>query len=165
MERHFEHSVPVCGWRGLLMHHGFVFDKAHYRALNEARGEALRQFLLSLGKELPLRSAVDVGCGLGYFSELLQGFQLNVLGLDGREENLKEAKTRVPGAEFRLADAEDRCLRSFGQFDLALCFGLLYHLENPFAAIRNLFALTGKIAVVEGMCLPGNEPILEVRDE
>jgi FkbM family methyltransferase len=147
------------------MHHGFVFDKAHYRALNEARGEALRQFLLSLGKELPLRSAVDVGCGLGYFSALLQGFQLNVLGLDGREENLKEAKTRVPGAEFRLADAEDRCLRSFGQFDLALCFGLLYHLENPFAAIRNLFALTGKIAVVEGMCLPGNEPILEVRDE
>jgi FkbM family methyltransferase len=147
------------------MERGFVFDQPHYRAMNEARGEALRQFLLSLEKELTLRSAVDVGCGLGYFAELLRGFRLDVLGLDGRAENVEEAKARVPDAEFRVADAEDGRICSFGKFDLALCFGLLYHLENPFAAIRNLFALTGKIAIVEGMCLPGSEPILGVREE
>jgi len=147
------------------MQQGFIFDQPHYSALNKAREEALRQFLASLRNELQLRSAVDVGCGVGYFSALLQALRLDVLALDGRPENLEEAKTRVPGVEFRLADAEDNRICSFGKFDLMLCFGLLYHLENPFAAIRNLFALTAKVAVVEGMCIPGSEPILGVREE
>jgi FkbM family methyltransferase len=147
------------------MEHSLIFDQPHYSALNRAREEALQQFLGSVGKQLRLRSAVDVGCGVGYFSALLQALHFDVLGLDGRRENLEEAEARVPGVEFRLADAEDSHICSFGKFDLTLCFGLLYHLENPFAAIRNLFALTGKVAVVEGMCLPGSEPILGIRDE
>jgi SAM-dependent methyltransferase len=113
------------------MERGFVFDQPHYRAMNEARGEALRQFLLSLEKELTLRSAVDVGCGLGYFSELLRGFRLDVLGLDGRAENIEEAKARVPDAEFHVADAEDSRICSFGKFDLALCFGCSITLKTP----------------------------------
>ena len=67
--------------------------------------------------------------------------------------------------EFRVADAEDGRVGSLGKFDLTLCFGLLYHLENPFAAIRNLFALTAKVALLEAMCLPGDEPVLGVREE
>jgi FkbM family methyltransferase len=147
------------------MERGFIFDQPHYSALNKAREETLRQFLASLSKDLKLHSAVDIGCGVGYFSAFFQALHFDVLGLEGRPENVVEAKNRVPGVEFRLANAEDSSIRSFGKFDLALCFGLLYHLENPFAAIRNLFELTGKVAVVEGMCLPGNEPIFAVRDE
>ncbi len=147
------------------MEQGLIFDQPHYSALNKAREEALQQFLESVGKQLQLRSAVDVGCGVGYFSALLRTLRFDVLGLDGRRENLDEAEARVPGVEFRLANAEDSRICSFGKFDLTLCFGLLYHLENPFAAIRNLFALTGKVAIVEGMCLPGSEPILGIRDE
>ena len=101
----------------------------------------------------------------GYFSALLQALHLDVLALDGRAENIEEARSRVPGVEFRLADAEDSAVRALGKFDLTLCFGLLYHLENPFAAIRNLFALTRKIALVEGVCLPWDEPTLGVLDE
>jgi len=147
------------------MERGFIFDQPHYSGLNKAREETMRQFLASLGKDLQLRSAVDVGCGVGHFSAFLQTLHFDVLGLEGRPENVDEAKMRVPGVEFRLADAEDSRICSFGKFDLTLCFGLLYHLENPFAAIRNLFELTEKVAIVEGMCLPGSEPILEVRGE
>ena len=147
------------------MDRGFVFDQPHYAELNKAREDTLRQFLASLGKDMQLHSAVDIGCGVGHFSAFLQALQFDVLGLEGRAENVEEAKIRVPGAEFRLANAEDSSIQSLGKFDLVVCFGLLYHLENPFAAIRNLFALTGKVAVVEGMCLPGIEPIFSVRDE
>jgi FkbM family methyltransferase len=165
MERHLECAMPIYGRPEFMMEQEMIFDQPHYMALNVARGEALRGFLASIVKEMQLNSAVDVGCGVGYFSSLLQSLHLDVLALDGRAENIEEAKVRVPGVEFRLADAEDGGIRSLGKFDLALCFGLLYHLENPFAAIRNLFALTQKIAVVEGMCIPGDEPLFGVRDE
>jgi tRNA (mo5U34)-methyltransferase len=147
------------------MERGFIFDQPHYRGLNKAREETLHQLLGSLRKDMTLQSAVDVGCGVGYFSAFLQTLHFNVLGLEGRPENVAEARSRVPGVEFRLADAEGTGIGSLGKFDLTICFGLLYHLENPFVAIRNLFALTGKVAILEGMCLPGSEPILEVRDE
>jgi hypothetical protein len=40
---------------------------------------------------------------------------------------------------------EDLSLRDIGTVDLVLSVGLLYHLENPFRAIRNFHALTGKL--------------------
>ena len=52
-----------------------------------------------------------------------------------------------------------------GTFDLVLCVGLLYHLENPFLAVRNLFALTGKLLAIESMCAPGDHPTMELLDE
>jgi SAM-dependent methyltransferase len=142
-----------------------IFDKPHYNPLNSARDDVLRALLKSVGREIQLKTAVDVGCGVGHFSALLQGLGLNVLALDGRADNVEEARSRVRGVDFRVADAEDSGIRALGKFDLMLCFGLWYHLENPFVAVRNLFALTGKIAVMEGVCLPGREAILEVRDE
>jgi SAM-dependent methyltransferase len=142
-----------------------IFDKSHYVPLNSAREDVLRKLLKSLETEMQLKTAVDVGCGVGHFSALLQGLHFDVVGVDGRAENLEEARARVPGVEFRVSDAEDIGILTLGKFDLMLCFGLWYHLENPFVAVRNLFALTGKIAVMEGVCLPGAEAILEVRDE
>ena len=143
----------------------FVFDQPHYHALNTAREVTLRQLLESLRKELELHNAVDVGCGLGHFAIFLRNLGFDVLALDGRQENVNEAKRRAPEIEFRMSNAEDKEIQAFGKFDLVLCLGLLYHLENPFVAVRNLFALTGKVAVLEGVCVPGDEPVFALRDE
>jgi SAM-dependent methyltransferase len=83
-----------------------------------------------------------------------------VTAFDGRNENVEEAQIRVPNVDFHLADAEDPSLPKLGSFDLVLCIGLLYHLENPFRAIRNLYGLTGKVLVVESMCVPEDSPQL-----
>jgi hypothetical protein len=40
-------------------------------------------------------------------------------------------------------------IQKTGTFDLVLAVGLIYHLENPFAAIRNIFALTKRYAFIE----------------
>ena len=61
---------------------------------------------------------------------------------------------RFPGIPFEQADIEDRKVSKLGQFDFVLCFGLLYHLENPLQAIRNLRAITEKCVLLESMCLP-----------
>lgn len=143
----------------------FTFDQAHYHALNPAREKAVRDVIAAIREECSLRTAVDVGCGIGHFSSMLRALGLEVLGLDGREGNLVEARRRHPGMEFRRFDAEDAALRDLGRFDLVFCFGLLYHLENPFAAIRNLRAMTGKVALVEGVCVPGRAASFVLRDE
>jgi len=143
----------------------FVFDQPHYDALNSAREATLGQLLKSLKKDLELRTAVDVGCGLGHFAVFLRDLGFDVLAVDGRQENVNEARRRSPDLEFRVANAEDTGIQALGKFDLVLCLGLLYHLENPFVAVRNLFAMTGKVAILEGMCVPGDEPIFAVRDE
>jgi len=142
-----------------------VFDQPRYIALNESRGRIVDALTRSLRLELPLKIAIDVGCGLGYFSSIVHDLGLEMLALDGRAENIQEAKRRYPSIDFRVADAEDVAIRSFGSFDLVLCLGLLYHLENPFVAVRNLFALTKQAAIVEGMCLPGDQPGFGVLDE
>ncbi len=142
-----------------------VFDMPHYRRLNESREVFLKQILPPLVAELGIRRAADIGCGIGFFSELLRTSGFNVLGVDGRQQNVEEAKRRFPEIEFRVANAEETVITELGTFDLVLCFGLLYHLESPFRAIRNLAALTGKALLIDSTCIPGERPVLLFREE
>jgi SAM-dependent methyltransferase len=142
-----------------------VFDLQHYDALNISRGEVVSRLLSELTQPLGLRTAVDIGCGLGYFSNLLRSLGLDVRGVDGRSQNVEEAQHRFPDIPFRQGDAQDSALRDLGRFDLVFCFGLLYHLENPLLAIRHLYALTEELLLVESVIFPGDEPIMALVDE
>lgn len=142
-----------------------VFDQEHYQRLNSAREVVLASALGAWTPRFGLSTAADVGCGLGYFSNFLAGRGFKTTGLDGREENVAECCRRWPAAHFHRVNIEDSGVSEGGQFDFVLCFGLLYHLENPFAAIRNLHALTGHLLVVESMCIPHANAVFELRDE
>jgi len=141
------------------------FDQREYRKLIAARAETIRRVVGKLKKEFGLASAVDAGCGVGFFSKTLDDCGLNVCGFDGREENIVEARKRFPDIPFETADIEDCSIRELGRFDLVLCCGLLYHLENPLRAMRNLRALTEKCLLLESMCLPGEKPLMLLREE
>ena len=141
------------------------FDHKEYRKLIETRGETLRRVVSKLKPALELSNALDAGCGVGFFSEMLAECGLNVCGFDGRAENVAEACRRFPRIPFAEADLQDRAIRELGTFDFVLCFGLLYHLENPVLAIRNLHALTGKCLLIESMCLPEEKSTILLRDE
>ncbi|MGC2322093.1 MAG: class I SAM-dependent methyltransferase [Terriglobales bacterium] len=143
----------------------FVFDLEESQRLVEARGEFLRRFVTDFKDRLELRTALDAGCGVGHFSSLLQQIGLRVTAFDARAENVEEARRRNPGVDFRVADAEELQPQEFGVFDLVLCFGLLYHLENPLRAARRLRAMTGKVLLIESVCVPGKAPLFHLRDE
>ncbi len=130
------------------------FDQKEYRALIEARELTLRRIVKRLKPALGLSNAVDVGCGVGFYSQTLAECGLQVCGFDARAENVTEARRRFPGIPFEQANIEDRDISKLGQFDFVFCFGLLYHLENPLQAIRNLRAITEKCLLLESMCLP-----------
>jgi FkbM family methyltransferase len=141
------------------------FDQKEYRRLIEARGETIKRVLARLKPPLKLSNAVDAGCGVGFFSQALAECGLNVCGFDGRKENVAEARRRFPQIPFEQGDVEARSILQLGRFDLVLCFGLLYHLENPLLAIRHLRGLTEKCLLLESMCLPDERPSMVLRDE
>jgi len=143
---------------------GFVFDLPHAQALTQARQAALEPLLRALRRQGACR-ALDVGCGVGYFAQWLRGLGYEVLGVEGRPENIQEARRRHPDIVFEVADVEDLGIRSLGAFDVVLCLGLLYHLENPVLALRNLRAVTGQVLIVETMVVPDRRPVLLLLDE
>jgi SAM-dependent methyltransferase len=141
------------------------FDSDYTQRYTKVRQEFTKEFLADFRKQEPLESAADVGCGVGHFSQFLSELGLQVVAMDGRQENVDEGARRCPGITFLVRDVEDQTLPQVGTFDLVLCFGLLYHLENPFRAIRNLYSMTAKVLLVEAMCVPGKESSLELMDE
>lgn len=141
------------------------FDQREYQRLIEARGATICAVLRRLKPLLHLATAIDAGCGVGFFAKLLHQCGLAVAGFDGRAVNIAEARRRFPAIPFEVADIEDAGIPGIGQFDLVLCFGLLYHLENPLRAIRHLRALTGKCLLLESMCTPSSGPELLLCEE
>jgi len=141
------------------------FDQRRYLRLINARGETIRKVIAELASGLELATALDAGCGVGFFSQILEECGLNVGGFDGRMENVVEARKRFPGIPFEKGDIESPGILALGKFDLTLCFGLLYHLENPMLAIRHLRALTSKGLLLESMCIPGNGAGMLWREE
>ncbi|MER7266812.1 phytanoyl-CoA dioxygenase family protein [Micromonospora carbonacea] len=66
----------------------------------------------------------------------------SILGLEGREENLRRAEfvMEVHGAtnvELRIADVETLDFATLGRFDAVLCAGLLYHVREPWALLKD----------------------------
>jgi FkbM family methyltransferase len=141
------------------------FDQKEYRQLIAARGETIRHTMTRLKPALGLSNAVDAGCGTGFFSQTLAECGLNVCGFDARGENVAEARRRFPQIPFEQGDIEERAILQLGRFDFVLCFGLLYHLENPLLAIRHLRGLTEKCLLLESMCLPEQKPSMLLRGE
>jgi FkbM family methyltransferase len=142
-----------------------AFDQYNYLQLIEARAETIARVVTMLKSVRALSTALDVGCGVGFFSETLRDCGLAVRGFDARRENVFEAVRRFPGIQFHQTDLEDPTVLSLGKFDLTLCFGLLYHLENPMLAVRHLHALTGKALLLESMCIPDGRTALLLREE
>jgi FkbM family methyltransferase len=141
------------------------FDTRHYLDLIRARGATIRRVVRALKPALELRTALDAGCGVGFFAQTLTELGLETRGFDGRFENVVEARKRFPKIAFEQGDIESAEIATFGTFDLVLCFGLLYHLECPMRAIRHLRALTGKGLLIESMCVPGDDTRTILREE
>lgn len=142
-----------------------VFDTPEAVQLNKARQDAVRELLVQLQKDLALRTTVDVGCGIGHLSCFLRDVGFSVVAADGREENISVGKQRYPQIDFQVANVETDSLTQLGSFDLVFCMGLLYHLENPFLAVRRLRTAAKSCLLLESMCIPEDRPSMVLQEE
>lgn len=87
----------------------FNFDRLHATRLVEARQALLREILPAYVQEHGLRTALDAGCGVGYFSAFLRDMGFEVSAFDARLQNVEEAR-RHPRITFSIANMEDQCV-------------------------------------------------------
>src|ERR1700732_2243998 len=80
------------------------FDQRRYLRLINARGKTIRMVIAELNAVLRLATALDAGCGVGFFAQILQECGLHVGAFNGRIENVLEARRRFPEISFEQGD-------------------------------------------------------------
>jgi len=138
-----------------------VFDSPDAFLINRARLE----HLASLGLPLGGKSVLDVGCGVGHLSSFFAERGCRVMCVDARPGNLGRLKALYPDREIRVADVEVDSLADIGHFDVVFCYGLLYHCENPIAALRNMASCCRELLLLETVISDHPKPILQLVDE
>jgi SAM-dependent methyltransferase len=138
-----------------------VFDVEAAIRINDARMRAIA----SLGLPLENLRVLDVGSGPGLFVPFYTSRGCRVVGVEGRQDIVDDFRHRNPDVESVLADVQSYDLAALGRFDLIHCLGLLYHLENPIAALRQMFRACGGMLILETIVLDDPRPYLELADE
>ncbi len=154
--REFDEEV-IPGDGGTLV----AFDTDAALAINRAR----LAWLAGTGLLIDHSHVLDLGCGVGHFIPFYTDRGCTVVAVDGRQENIAELRQRYPNVEARVADAQRLDPQAYGSFDVIHCFGLLYHLESPIAALRNIAAMCRGLLILETMVCDSSRPISVLVDE
>lgn len=113
-------------------------------------------------------TAIDLACHQGWFSSQLisAGFD-NVLATDARDSHIADAtmifEALDQGRKIQTLQSDVHALdaKALGKFDLVLCLGLIYHLENPIGALRKAFELCKNACLVETQIAPGQTGLVD----
>ena len=108
---------------------------------------------------------LDVACNEGFFGlEVCRRGAKEVVGFDARDVNVEKADFikrhfGYEGISFHQENVSNLTPERFGVFDLTLCLGLLYHLENPMDTLRRVRAVTTEICVIDTQVLRVSAPV------
>ena len=107
-------------------------------------------------KPLSACRVLDLGCLDGIFSIefALQG--ATTIGVEIREANIQKALfckevLGLDNLEFRQDDVRNVSLESYGEFDVILCSGILYHLPafDAIDLIRKMYEMATRIVIID----------------
>jgi SAM-dependent methyltransferase len=136
------------------------FDTDAALQINEAR----LTHLASLDLPLDARRVLEVGAGVGRLTGFFIDRGCSVVATEARSENVAELSRRLPTVDAREADVEES-LEHLGRFDVVFCYGLLYHLESPLRALRNMAAVCDGLLLIETMVCDSRYAVLRLEDE
>ena len=138
-----------------------VFDNSKTVDLTTARMDHLE----SLGLPLEGTKVLDVGAGVGHLSQYFVKRGCDVTATDGRQSNIDRMRELYPTLKSAVCDVQTEPLSRLGMFDVVFCYGLLYHLESPVAAIRNMASVCGEILLLETQVCDHVLPVLRMGQE
>lgn len=99
---------------------------------------------------VPGLRVLDLACRTGAFSTALAHAGAEVLGIEGRPENLNRIPPS-PRARYELGDVRDLSAIRHGTHDVTLCLGILYHLDaaDAVALLRAMREVTAAFAIID----------------
>ena len=144
-----------------------LFDAPFYQAINEARWGALQRMMTIAEAQIgPIRSVTDMGAGPGWFAARLTETGRDVLALEGRGDLVAVARERAPRARVEVFDFDAAAFEAVPpESDAVLCFGLLYHVENPLRALRMCRKMARRVLFLESMTVPEEGPVARIVPE
>ena len=151
------YPFPLPSGRIAPTYDGGVLNQIHHTRTQMMSAILEREFGANRGN----LSAVDLACHQGWFSvQLAQSGFGQVRAIDARAEHVADARLigealSLPTITVEQGDVYRLDTEALGQHDLVLCFGLIYHLENPVGALRTARALCKRLCLVETQIAPG----------
>lgn len=133
-----------------------------YTIGNEVVGDEikLRRILRTVadvaGRPLATLRILDLACLEGMYAVEFARHGAQVVGIEGREQNLAKARfakevLALPTLEFVHDDVRNLSRAKYGEFDVVLCLGILYHLDAPdvFVFLERMAEVCRGFAVID----------------
>jgi hypothetical protein len=129
----------------------------------------LRALSLLYGGDLAGLGVADLGSLEGGFALALARLGMNVTGVEARWKNfeklrLLEEHFGTRNLRFKLDDVKNFSAERFGVCDVTLALGILYHLDNPAAWLRQVAQATRGLLVVDSHYAPDDDAALAQLD-
>lgn len=94
---------------------------------------------------------VDLGCLEGGYAAEFARMGFDSLGIEARAENIENCnyvKDNLGLSNLNFAQDDVRNMANYGKFDITLCYGLLYHLNDPAAFLKLISGCTTKMLLL-----------------
>ncbi|MGQ0444364.1 MAG: class I SAM-dependent methyltransferase, partial [Beijerinckiaceae bacterium] len=149
------------------------FGRPHYQRHNHRRQE----HLASLRLDLSGKSVLEVGAGIGDHTLYFLDRDCAVVSIEARGENCRlfaqsmqalEASGYPNASRSKLVQGDVESLNETitGQFDVVYCYGILYHLEDPAAALSAMASRCLDLLLLETcVSFGGHEALNEVDEQ
>ncbi len=124
---------------------------------NETRLRKIVQIVADLAeKPINRLRILDLGCLEGLYAIEFARHGASVVGIEGREKNIVKARYAkevllLDNLTLYQDDVRNLCENKYGTFDVVLCLGILYHLNEPdiFYFIENIYKVCLSILVID----------------
>jgi hypothetical protein len=128
-----------------------VFWSTHYLRHNQRRQE----HLASLGLPLAGQTVLEVGAGIGDHTSFFLDRGCAAIVTEAQEQNLAILRGRFPDLDVRQLDLNVPPPEPI-EADIVYCYGTLYHLQDPAAAIAWMARCASRMLVMETCVAAGD---------
>lgn len=157
----------------LMGHRTPIFDEKQIPRHNQRKKYFIDPLVELFGGNLGGKRVLDLGCNAGFWSlACVEAGCDFVLGIDGRQMHVDQANFvfEVKGIaperyRFVTGNVHTMDLKQFGEFDLVLFLGLMYHINKPVEVMEQISAVNRDFLVIDTLISTREGSLLELRRE
>jgi 2-polyprenyl-3-methyl-5-hydroxy-6-metoxy-1,4-benzoquinol methylase len=137
------------------------FDTPYYQQVTNSEIEHFD----TMGIDVKNKKIIDLGCGVGRLTPIFTKETNDLICVDGRQANLDILHADYPAIKTGLIDVEVDDLKKLGTFDIVFCYGLLYHVSEPYNLIKKISEICHDTLLLSTCILDSSQPNVYLIEE